>query len=341
MTRYTVIDHTDVTPEQWNAVVHHPLQSWQWGAARTELGTPIIRIGCFDAQNNLVTGIMMTLHTIPFTDLQIGYVPRSIMPTDPLLTWIKENIATEQRLVMVKWEPDQPETSDALASLAQIQESHQLERSAHPLFPDWTMILDLEPNEETLLAQMKSKTRYNVRLAGKKGVTVAEESTDAGYAVFEELYFATTKRQRYFGHNATYHQTIWRHLREEIAHIMTARYQDQPLAAYELFCFGDTLYYPYGGTSDQHKNLMAANLLMWEAIRFGKQKQLVKFDMWGSTSPDYDSSDPYAGFTRFKEGYNAQFQKMIGSYDQVLRPIVYRIYTAAYTARNWYLNHAA
>jgi lipid II:glycine glycyltransferase (peptidoglycan interpeptide bridge formation enzyme) len=210
----------------------------------------------------------------------------------------------------------------------------QLVKSKHPLFPEWTQAIDLSMTEEELLKNVKSKTRYNIRLAEKKGVVIKEQSDDEGFKVFKELYFATTKRQKYFGHDEHYHEVIWKHMKNGVAHILIPYFENTPLAVYELFYFNNILYYPYGGSSDQYRNLMGANLLMWKAMLLGKQLGAVGYDMWGSLSPTYDPHDPWAGFTKFKEGYNAQFVQFIGSYDLVINPVLYKIYSVAYKLRN-------
>ena len=162
-------------------------------------------------------------------------------------------------------------------------------------------------------------------------------SNDKGFEIFSKLYFDTCKRQKYFGHTIKYHKIIWDCLKKDITHILIAFYNDVPLAAYELFYFKNTLYYPYGGTSIEYRNLMASNLLMWEAIKLGKKLGAEKFDMWGSLGPNYDVTDPWSGFTRFKEGYGTKFTEFVGSYDLVVSPILYGIYNVVYSLREIYL----
>jgi lipid II:glycine glycyltransferase (peptidoglycan interpeptide bridge formation enzyme) len=134
-----------------------------------------------------------------------------------------------------------------------------------------------------------------------------------------------------------YHKIIWDSLKKDIAHILIAFYDNVPLAAYELFYFKNTLYYPYGGTSLKYRNLMTSNLLMWEAIKLGKKLGAEKFDMWGSLGPNYDATDPWSGFTRFKEGYGTKFTEFIGSYDLVINKNLYHLYNLANKFREQYL----
>lgn len=311
--------------EMWNAVANHPLQSWEWGEARKETGVTVLRIGVFE-NNTLVSIFQMTLHPVPKTPWVIGYLPRSVMPPDEVLQFL-QHLADEHNIIFTKIEPD-VKKSDVR------HVSPLLTKSTHPLFPQWTQVLDLSKTEETLMKEMKSKTRYNIRLAEKKGVTVQEESTDQGFETFSKLYFDTTKRQQYFGHTKTYHRIVWNNLKGHISHILIAYYKDMPLSAYELFYFKNKLYYPYGGSSDEHREVMASNLIMWEAIKLGKKLGATEFDMWGSLPEDYDRSAPWSGFTRFKEGYGTSFFEFIGSYDLVHKSLLYQGYSVAHTIRN-------
>jgi lipid II:glycine glycyltransferase (peptidoglycan interpeptide bridge formation enzyme) len=97
------------------------------------------------------------------------------------------------------------------------------------------------------------------------------------------------------------------------------------------------LYYPYGASSSRFKNIMASNLMMWEAIRFGKKHGATLFDMWGSLGPNPSISDPWYGFHRFKQGYNPRLIEFIGSFDLVINPKLYKLYNLVHKAREIFL----
>jgi len=314
--------------KKWNEMAKHPLQSWEWGEARKQMGIEIIRI------YEDINIFQLTLHPIPYTKFKIGYLPRSVFPTDEVLKFLY-NYGKNNKVIFFKIEPHVILNSSRLAG--QVRHDKLLIKSKHPLFPDWTQIIDLTKSEEELLKQMKPKTRYNIRLAEKKGVIVKEESNDQGFKIFSKLYFDTCKRQKYFGHTPQYHQIVWKNLKNNIAHILVAYYQDTPLVAYELFHFKDMLYYPYGGSSENFRNLMAANLIMWETIKLGKKLGAKKLDMWGSLPPDYNQKHDWAGFTRFKEGYGGELVQMIASFDLIINPFLYKIYNSIYSLREIYL----
>lgn len=319
---------TDIDKDSFNEKAHHPLQSWEWGEARKKMGIEVIRIG--DASDVY----QMSLHSVPHTSYKVGYIPRSVLPNKEVLEFLYD-YGKRHNIIFIKLEPYIKKTD---GSFSLITESRlRITVSSHSLFPEWTQMLDLTPSEDDLLAKMKSKTRYNIRLAQKKGVTVREESNEKGFGIFSKLYFETCKRQKYYGHSHEYHKTVWETLSPSISHILIAYFENEPLAAYHLFKFKDIFYYTYGGSSDEYRNLMGTNLLMWEAIRLGKTLGATTFDMWGSLPPGYDEKNPWAGFTRFKEGYGTEFVQFVGSYDLVIHPLLYKLYSAVYSVREKWL----
>lgn len=317
----------DFNVDEFNSHAHHPLQAWQWGEARRKMGVEILRLA-EQKDNKILNVFQMSLHPIPATPFKLGYLPRSVIPSFEVLKFL-EDFSKENGVIFVKMEPYEEKSK---ADMPKSKE-FKIVKSAHPLFTSWTQILDLKPTEEELLAKMHPKTRYNIRLAGKKGVTVKEVNDNEGFRDFSKLYFETAKRQRYYGHDSNYHKTVWESMKNGVSHLLVAYFNGVPLAAYELFNFHKRIYYVYGGTSDLHRNLMASNLLMWEAIRLGKKLGAEKFDMWGSLPPGYDKNNVWAGFTRFKEGYGTQFVEMVGSYDLVVNQLLYGIYGVLYKTR--------
>ena len=235
----------DYVISDYNKQAQHPLQTWEWGEARKKMGIEVLRI--FDNKNVF----QLTFHKIPKTNYKVGYLPRSVFPAKDVLDFLYD-YGKKNKVIFIKIEPYEEKLK---------VKSQKLVESKHPLFPNWTQVLDLTKEENELLKNMHSKTRYNIHLAEKKGVVVKEMSDEKGFEIFSKLYFETCKRQKYFGHIPKYHKIVWNSLKKNIAHILIAFYNDVPLAAYELFYFKNILYYPYGGTSQEFRNLMASNLL--------------------------------------------------------------------------------
>ncbi len=200
--------------------------------------------------------------------------------------------------------------------------------SARSTFAHWNVLLDISKTEEELIGSFSQKTRYNIRLASRKGAVVKEESNKKGFETFYKLLQETSKRQKYFIHPKKYYQDLFdTYSKKDMAHILVCRYKGEPLAAWMLFNYQKTLYYPYGGSSYEHRNVMGSNLIAWEAIRLGKALGCELFDMWGATN---DKNDPWWGFTRFKIGYGGELVHYIDSYDFVINKPINYIFNLSY-----------
>lgn len=302
----------------YNKAASHIMQSWEWGEFRKSLGTHLLRYGIY--KNGMLASIFqLTLHPIPFTKKLIGYLPRGPIPDNDLAHALVQ-IARVQNCAFIKVEPNVEITNDQLPII-----SHQFIPSPKTYFTKYNFIIDLTQSEEELLKKMHPKTRYNIRLAQKKGVRVEERTDDEALEIYLKLYFETTKRQGFYGHNPDYHKKAWETMRKSnMARILIGFYQKKPLTAWMLLNFKDTLYYPYGGSLPVHREVMHSNLVAWEAIRVGKRLKLKSFDMWGAAnSRDPDTSDSFYGFHNFKKGYGGKLVEYIGTFDLVFNKPVY------------------
>jgi lipid II:glycine glycyltransferase (peptidoglycan interpeptide bridge formation enzyme) len=298
----------------------HPLQSSLWGEFREKTGVKVVR----------TNDLQLTIHPFPHTKYTIGYLPKGPLPTKQMLTEL-EKIGKGENCIFIQLEPNVEFTENLKLKI----ENLGLIPAAHPLFTKYTFILDLTKSEEELLGNMHPKTRYNLKLAQKRGVKVIEDDSDNAFENYLRLTKETTKRQGFYAHGEKYHRLMWETLKPNsetidknrlTGHLLKAIYNDEVLVAWVVFVLGDTLYYPYGASSDSHREVMASNLIMWEAIRFGKKLGLKKFDMWGALGPNPNPKDPWYGFHRFKEGYGPKLVEFVGSYDFVINKKMYFIY---------------
>ncbi len=306
---------------QYNQKVSHVMQSWQWGEARMALGTPVLRYGLYE-KGKLKTAFQLTLHKIPLLGKNVGYLPKGPFP-DADLAKALIKIGKDYNCAFIKIEPNF-EKADSV----QLSVNSAFKNSPKPLFTKYNFVLDLTKTEEELLKQMHQKTRYNIRVAQKHGVVIKETTEDKDFNTYLKLYFETTQRQGYHGHNENYHRKIWDTLKETgMARLLIAYFGKEPLTAWMLLNFNNTLYYPYGGSSKAHPEVMANNLIAWEAIKLGKKLNLKQFDMWGALGPNADPKDPWYGFHKFKMGYGGKLAEYIGTYDLVLDWPVYILFT--------------
>lgn len=313
---------TEKDKADYNKLVTHIMQSWQWGQFRKSLGTPLQRYGIFEG-GKMISAFTITFHQIPLTKFFVGYLPKGPFPDSKLATALTQ-IARDKHCAFIKLEPNIELTANSQQLIAK-----QFTKSPKPLFTKYNLVLDLTPPEETLMNNLNQKTRYNLRLAQKKGVTVVEDNSPQAFKEFLKLYFETTRRQGFFGHNQHYHQTVFKTMLDsKMAHLLIASYQNKPLSSWLLLQFKDTLYYPYGGSSIEHKDVMANNLTAWEAIRLGQKLKMKSFDMWGSLGPNPDPKDSYLGFHRFKSGYGGRLVEYIGTFDLIINKPLFHLFTS-------------
>lgn len=320
----------DITHKQkaaYNRAVTHPLQSFEWGEFRRDTGITVVRRGIING-SEIENAYTVTIHKVPKTNLTIGYLPKGDLPSKVLLDDLKQ-VLKSFNCVYVQLEPNA--SSSKRPEIEKLGTQFKLTKSFHPLFTKHTFVLNLENSEEELLKAMHPKTRYNIRVAQKHNVNVRENTTLEGFKTFLKLYEETTTRQRFYAHTPSYHKKLFETLTQDKTtsnnvsyHILEAVYREQVLTSWVLFKFHKELYYPYGASSREHREVMASNIIMWETILFGKKHKLKMLDMWGALGDNPDPRDPWFGFHKFKQGYGSVLTEFVGSYDYVLDPLKYQ-----------------
>ncbi len=313
----------------YNRACSHPLQSWEWGEFRRSTNIEIIRLGLFE-KDKLVSTFQISFHPVPKVLKTIGYIPKSEVPSPEVFAAIYE-IAKQKKAIFIKLEPNwYIPTGDVSTKKEELQ--HFLFDQGcvfgKPLFTKYSFVLNLNQTEDAIMTEMKPKTRYNIGLAMRKGVTVTLDNSHTAFRKYLQLLFnETTKRQRFYAHDKEYHEKMWEILEPaKIAHLLKADYQGETLAIFIVFILNGVLYYPYGASSANNRDVMASNLLMWETIRFGKSRACKLFDMWGSLGPKANPKDPWYGFHHFKEGYGPKLMEFIGTFDLVIDRSAYQLY---------------
>ena len=189
-----------------------------------------------------------------------------------------------------------------------------------------TVELDLTKSEEDLLAAMKSKTRYNIRLAGRKGIAV-RHGTAQDFPAIAVMYQETARRDGFTIRPLEYYLDAWYSFYEAgLALPLLAEFEGAPVAAVILVRFGDRAIYMYGASTDRERKRMPNYLLQWEAIRWAKSVSCTTYDFWGA--PDaFVETDPLWGVWRFKDGFHGEVAWHIGAWDYPARPFWYWTYT--------------
>lgn len=338
VTREVKIEEKDA----YNKVVDHPLQSWEWGEFRTATGQKAIRIGNFEGAK-ITSGYQVLLNYFPKVPFTVGTLLRGPMPDQTMLNTLSK-IGTDNKTIFIKIEPliGGPVVTSTDGEIMKNLGFEEIDKFllengcfyGKPLFPKHTFWLDLTQTEGAILAKMHPKTRYNLHLAEKNGVVVTEDNSPKGFETFLRLHFETASREGFYSHSEDYHRKMWTIMQPAgIAHLLVASYKNVPLVSWVLFNFNKTLYYPYGGSNREHREVMPSYLMMWSAIKLGKKLGCKNFDMWGTPGSNPGPKDPWIGFHRFKQGFGPQLVEFLGSYDYVTNPSFYRLYNLAESAR--------
>lgn len=317
----------------------HILQSWAWGAFKSRQGWQALPL-LFESGGRSVAAAMVLRRRLPLLPASVLYVPRG-----PALDWDDATLAAEvlgelerlarrQRAVLLKIDPDvyfpdaapgfSPRPANA-PEVAGLLAARGWQLSAQPIQFANTVLLDLNHSEEDLMAGMKQKSRYNTRLARRRGVTV-RLGTGADLDLFLDLYAETAQRDGFPIRPRAYYLDAWSSfLNLGQARLLLAEVEGEAVAGLILLLFGPTAWYMYGASSTRHRERMPNNLLQWEAIRQAQAAGCSLYDLWGA--PDrLDESDPMWGVYRFKLGLGGELARGLGAWDFPARRIIYRLY---------------
>lgn len=299
----------------------HIVQSELWGQFKQSFGTQSLQVG----------DLLITKHKIPFLPYYVGYCAR-VNFFDQKFGWNElKQVSRQHKIAFIRFDVPNITTEQIKRNQGQkiLQEiKTQCVLSPRSTFAKWNVLLDLTKSEQQLIEQLNQKTRYNVRLASKKGVTCKIQNDEQGFEIFFDLLSKTAKRQKYLIHPKSYYKKLFDLFRSQnMLNILVCYHQEVPLASWLLLNYADTLYYPYGGSADQNRNTMASNLIAWEAIKLGQNLNCKVFDMWGATN---DKNDPWWGFTHFKLGYGGQLVEYINTYDFVVNKFIYYLFNFSY-----------
>lgn len=198
--------------------------------------------------------------------------------------------------------------------------------------PDDRQIIGLGHSEDELLAQMKSKGRYNIRVAERSGVQVRESTMstlETDVATFYEIFQQTAKRDKFSIRSQSYFLELCRILyHHDCGRLFTASYQNQPLAAAIVTFYDGLAAYLYGASSNENRQVMAPYLMHWKIMQWAQSQEALYYDLLAIRPPG-DKKHPYDGITRFKEQFGGEAVHLMGSWDLPLQPTWYSLFKLA------------
>ncbi len=329
------------------------LQSDFWGAFKAEQGWLSRRL-TIQLEGGLTAPLLVLIRPLP-AGLCFAYVPHG--PEVKLPAGDRAGFLAELSLrlkpflpkacLFIRFDPpwfeaESPEDA-AWTEARRPAVGRPLYRSVSDVQPPDTVLVDLRPDEDEIMAAMKSKWRYNVRLAGKKGVEVEVRGLES-IGEFYELYRATSSRDRIALHPKAYYSRLFELAAQRLGEgragtpdlrLFMARHEGRALAAIVTLFWGGQAVYLYGASSDEDRNLMPAYALQWAAMRAAKAAGCSSYDLFGIPPTD-DSSHPMAGLYRFKTGFGGLIAHRPGSWDYPLIGPLWAFFRWAEALRTWW-----
>jgi peptidoglycan pentaglycine glycine transferase (the first glycine) len=331
-------------PKHWDQILCQELdgrllQSWEWGQFKGRFGWKADYLSWKNDQGENLAAALLLKRSV-LSRLSILYCPRG-----PILDWSNESLRSSilselekytkrDGSIFIKIDPDIPiglgpsdSKQDLLGKRIVLDlKSRSWQPSDEQIQFKNSMVLDLHPPEEDLLSAMKPKTRYNIRLAQRRGVIVRRGDVQ-DLDLLYRIYAATSLRDGFTIRGKTYYQDAWgSFIQSGMAQPFLAEVDGEPVAGLIVFHFGKRAIYMYGMSLEIHREKMPNHLLQWEAIKWAKAMGYSIYDFWGA--PDtFTEEDPMWGVYRFKAGFGAEVVCTLGAWDFVARPGLYKIYS--------------
>lgn len=348
----------------------HVLQTWEWGKVKSQFGwQPHFLMWYSDADQYklIINHIPDRLKHKAFIsaaltlqrNIRIGGFAQKMgviyVPKGPLLDWSDEPLrkqvlqdlrefSQKHSAIFIKIDPDL-ELGDGIPGSAESRETrlgidiiNELKAGGWQFSDEQiqfrnTVLINLELSEAELLANMKQKTRYNINLAMRKGVSI-RPGTSKDFDMLYRMYAETSVRDGFVIRNVAYYREVWNTFTanqptvfadQPIAEVLVAEVDDTPVAGAIIFRFARKAWYLYGMSGMAHRDKMPNYLLQWEAIKRSKAANCVTYDLWGAPD-DFVESDPLWGVYRFKEGLGGSVHRYLGAWDLPTNRMLYRLY---------------
>jgi len=326
----------EVNLADWNHFLEslptaHLLQMGEWGELKKEFGWEPVRLISDDG-----VGAQILLRRLPL-GLTLGYMPKPALSGQ--LAAVREqfwkevdSVCKKHHSILLKIECDTWDDPFILPPLSFIQSTQNIQ-------PPRTIILSIRENEDQILARMKPKCRYNIRLAEKKAVTVRVWDD---ISAFYDMMTVTGGRDNFGVHSKAYYQRAYELFHPKgICELLVAEYGGKPLASLMVFANGKRAWYVYGASNDYERNRMPTYLLQWEAIRWAKSRGCEEYDLWGIPDENEETleanfevrHDGLWGVYRFKRGFGGQLKRAAQAVDRVYNPLLYWLYTMCITRK--------
>lgn len=309
------------------------LHSWEWGQLQEYLHVPYWRLS-IEQEGKVQVVVLVIKRELPLGRSWL-YIPRGPVFSAgltaaerselwPQLEQQVHDLAIKQRALFVRLDPAwNPDRAHELTTRGWAKAEREVQ-------PRDTLIVDLNQSEEDLLRTMHAKTRYNIKVARKHNVQVRFTTEAAGIETFLRLAREVQGRAGFHYHPDSYYRAMHAVLSAAgQLEVALAEAEHTPLAAHLLISFGDTVTYAHGASSSAQRKLMAPQLLQWESMKRAQAAGKAHYDFFGVAPAEADSAHPWAGITRFKEGFGGRREHYVGTFDLILDRVGYLGFTVA------------
>jgi len=330
-----------ITPAAWTDFLTrfpnaHVLQTAAWGQLKNDFDwqtTHMIsenRSVGSDSYFQSECGAQILFKRLPL-GLSLAYIPRGPVGQEWDRLWPEvDAVCKAKRAIFLKVEPDLWEGDLDTPLWGKLPLGFR--NSPHEIQPPRTLVVDLLGTEDQILARMKQKTRYNIRLAQRKGVIIRQTSdVDTFYTLMQ----MTGERDAFGVHSKAYYQRVIDIFepRGNCA-LFCAEFDGQPLAGLMVFVYGKRAWYFYGASSNEYRHLMPTYHLQWKAIQWARVQGCSEYDRWGVPDEDHETleanflerRDGLWGVYRFKRGFGGELRRTVQTWDRVYNPLLYRLY---------------
>ncbi|HTK09367.1 MAG TPA: peptidoglycan bridge formation glycyltransferase FemA/FemB family protein [Ktedonobacteraceae bacterium] len=313
-------------------------QSFEWGELSPHLdATEALPVGVVDHTGKLCAAILVLVMPAPVLKRPYFYAPRGPVTDDPgspamtiLLNFLKAE-ARKRGAFMLKVEPSVAH-DDIPWQQALKHFGFRINPYSTHIQHEW--VLDIRPDEKTLLANMKEKWRYNIRLAARKGITIRRgglEDIDAFYRLYE----TTSDRDQFAINSKSYYQDILRLFSEgDRAALFFAEYEGKPVSATMVMTLGHWSWYMFGASSNEHRERMPNHLLQWTGMQWAKEKGCWYYNFRGIPNVLEEGQELW-GVYLFKRGFNGFPMRSLETHDLVYQPLFYEAYRKLLDVKRW------
>ena len=317
----------------------HYAQSLEWAKVKSDWKNEIIVVR--DEKGQIKASLSILIRKLPYINYSIMYAPRGpVCDLDDEKSFKEliekaDELAKKYKAFMLKMDPDILASNNEFKNMAKkygFKVEEKIKDVNTLLQPRYVFRLDLkDKTEDEIFSAFHSKTRYNIRLATRKGVTIREGKRE-DLQQFQNILETTGTRDGFFIRKKEYFEHLYDSFDKEHLKLVFADYQGKPIACVLNIFYGNKEWYLYGGSLNEHRNVMSTYLLQWEMIKQAIERKMDCYDFRGVCATDETHYNE--GLYRFKKGFNADFVEFMDMHKVYNKFIYFLFEKCAYKLRD-------